>query len=128
MEKDERVLVDTSSWIEAFQTSGRADVRDRVRDLILNGQAAWCDLVAVELWNGANGDYEKRALMEFEKQITCLPTTAQAWQMARRLAQRCRNSGYSVPSADLVIAACALSHNVAIEHCDTHFNLILNSA
>ncbi len=128
MGKDEIVLVDTSSWIEALRTSGRGDVRERVRGLILNGQAAWCDLVAVELWNGAKGDYEKRTLIEFEKQITCLPTTAEVWQLARRLAQRCRNSGYTVPSADLVIAACGLSHNVAIEHCDKHFNLIIESA
>ena len=60
MEKDEVVLVDTSSWIEALRSSGRADVRERVRVLLLNGLAAWCDMVAVELWNGARGDYEKK--------------------------------------------------------------------
>jgi hypothetical protein len=31
-----------------------------VRDLLLNGMAARCDMVAVELWNGARGDYEKK--------------------------------------------------------------------
>ena len=128
MGKEKKVLVDTSSWIEALRTSGREDVRDLVKGLILNDQAAWCDLVAVELWNGARGDYEKRTLMEFEKQIICLPTTQEAWQLARRLAQKCRNSGCTVPSADLVIAACGLSHNIEIEHCDEHFNLILKSA
>ena len=87
MEKDEIVLVDTSSWIEALRTSGRADVRERVRNLLLNGLAAWCDMVAVELWNGAKGDYEKKKLMEFEKQITCLQTSVEVWQLARSLAQ-----------------------------------------
>jgi len=128
MEKDEIVLIDTSSWIEALRSSGRADVRERVRNLLLNGSASWCDLVAVELWNGARGDYEKRKLMELEKQITCLPMTREAWQIARSLAKRCRKAGQTVPSTDLVIAACGLSHDVAIEHYDEHFDLIIASA
>jgi predicted nucleic acid-binding protein len=128
MEKEEIVLIDTSSWIEALRSSGRADVRERVRGLLLNGSAAWCDMVAVELWNGARGDYERKKLAEFEEQITCLSTTDEAWQMARRLAQRCRKAGYTMPSADLVIAACGLSHDVAIEHCHEHYDLIIKLA
>jgi len=128
MEKGEIILIDTSSWVEALRSSGRMDVRERVKSLLLNGLAAWCDMVAVELWNGARGDYEKKKLMDFEEQITCLPATTEVWQLARNLAQRCRRSGNTVPSADLVIAACALFHNVAIEHCDEHFDLIIASA
>jgi len=128
MEKDKVVLVDTSSWIEALRTSGRLDIRERVRDLLLSGLAAFCDMIAVELWNGARGDYEKKQLMELEKQITCLPITEEVWQLARSLAQRCRNAGHTVPSADLVIAACGLAHDVPIEHCDGHFELIISAA
>jgi predicted nucleic acid-binding protein len=128
MEKDQIVLVDTSSWVEALRSSGRLDIRERVRNLLLNGLAAWCDMIAVELWNGARGDYEKKKLAELEKQITCLPITVNVWQLARILAQRCRNTGHTVPSADLVIAACGLSHNVSIEHCDDHFDLIISAA
>ena len=118
------VLVDTSSWIEALRSSGREDVRERVRSLLLNDMAAWCDMVAVELWNGARGDYEKNSLRELEEQVTCLPATAEVWQLARELAQKCREAGYTLPSADLVIAACGRHHNAAIEHCDEHFDLI----
>ena len=125
MEKDEVVLVDTSSWIEALRSSGREDIRKRVRDLLLNGMAAWCDMAAVELWNGARGDYEKKKLMELEKQIACLPTTVDVWQLARNLAQKCRKAGHTVPSADLVIAACGLFHKVSIEHCDEHFDRLI---
>jgi predicted nucleic acid-binding protein len=127
-EKDEIVLIDTSSWIEALRSSDRVEVRERVRGLLVNDLAAWCDMVAAELRNGARGDYEKRKLLEIEKQIICLPTTTEAWQLARSLAQRCRKAGHTVPSADLVIAACGLSHYVAIEHCDEHVDLIIKSA
>ena len=128
MEKSKIVLIDTSSWKEALRSSGQADVRERVRGLLLNDLAAWCDMVAVELWNGAMGDYERKKLLEFEDHFTCLPTTAEVWQMARTLAQRCRKAGYTMPSSDLVIAACGLSHDVAIEHCDDHYDLIVKLA
>jgi predicted nucleic acid-binding protein len=125
MRKDEVVLVDTSSWIEALRFSGRMDVRERVLVLMTDGRAAWCDMVVVELWNGAKGDYEKQKLSELEKEITCLETTPQVWQRARFLARQCRDAGHTVPSADLVIAACALVHDAGMEYCDNHMDVIL---
>jgi len=71
--------VDTSSWIEALRINGRENIREQVRLLLIDGLAAWCDMVAVELWNGARGDYEKRKLAELEKEIICLPTTDEVW-------------------------------------------------
>jgi hypothetical protein len=62
--KGEVVLVDTSSWIEALRFAGRANVRERVRVLMTDARAAWCDMVAVELWNGAKGNYERQRLSE----------------------------------------------------------------
>lgn len=100
-------MIDTSSWIEALRTSGSTDIRERVRKLMIDGLAAWCDMVSVELWNGARGEFEKERLAELEKEITCLPTTKEVWDLARKLAQTCRESGKSVPAVDLVITSCA---------------------
>lgn len=125
MGEGEVVLIDTSSWIEALRQTGNTEVRERVIRLMISGRAAWCEMVVLELWNGARGDYEKQKLKELEKEILSLQITPDVWQKARILAQKCRQSGQTVPSADLVISACALSHNVAIEHCDDHMNFIL---
>jgi predicted nucleic acid-binding protein len=122
--EDEVVLVDTSSWIEALRVSGDRDVRQRVFKLMVDARAAWCDMVAVELWNGARGDYEKQKLSELEKEIICLQITSEVWRTARILAQKCRQAGRTVPSADLVIAACALTNHAGIEHCDAHIDFI----
>lgn len=119
------VLVDTSSWVEALRASGRKDIRERVRVLLVDGLAAWCDMVAVELWHGARGGYEKKTLAALEKEIECLPMTIEAWGLAKKLARKCRGAGKTVPSADLVIVSCALHHGVAMEHCDEHMDLIL---
>lgn len=127
MGTSEVTLVDTSSWVEALRTTGRSDVRERVRRLLIEGLAAWCDMVAVELWNGARGKYEKSKLAEFEKEIICLPSTEEVWRLARKLARKCREAGHTVPSADLVIASCALHHHVEIEHCDVHLDYIMET-
>jgi len=119
------VLVDTSSWIEALRVSGRPEIRERVRHLLLNGSAAWCEMVLVELWNGARGRYEKKKLAELERGIPCLSITSDVWGLAMELARKCRNAGKTVPSTDLVITACALFHRAGIEHCDEHINTIL---
>ena len=125
MRQNEVILVDTSSWIESLRTSGATDIRERVRRLMVNGLAAWCDMISVELWNGARGNYEKKKSAESEKGITLLPTTKEVWNLARKLAKECRNAGKTVPSTDLVITSCALFHNVGIEHCDEHIDFIL---
>jgi len=119
-------LVDTSSWIEALRLNGRENIRERVKLLLIDGLAAWCDMVAVELWNGARGDYEKKKLAELEKEIICLPTTDEVWHGARKLARKSRSAGHTFPSADLVIASCAFFHGAELEHCDAHFDLILD--
>jgi hypothetical protein len=83
-------------------------------------------MVAVELWNGARGDYEKKMLNDLDNEMTCLPTTPEVWSLAKVLAIKCRETGKTVPSTDLVIIACGLFHKVPIEHCDSHFDLILS--
>jgi len=123
--ESEIVLIDTSIWIEALRFTGKTEVRERVLKLMVEGRAAWCDMVAVELWNGARGEYEKQKLAELDKEITCLETTPDVWRKARLLAQKCRQAGRTVPSADLIIAACVLSHKAEIEHCDAHMDFIL---
>ena len=117
-------LVDTSSWVEYLRQL-KSPATDRVGSLLLDDEAAWCDMTAVELWNGARGAREKRELAELEKEITLLPVNAEVWQLARKLARGCREAGLSLPANDIVIAACATHHEVDLEYCDHHFDKIL---
>jgi predicted nucleic acid-binding protein len=113
-------LVDTSSWIEYLRGRNNA-VADRVRDLMREDEAALCEMVLVELWNGAQGDAEKRALRELQEVLPLASINANVWLMAMEVAQKCRGAGVTAPSADVVIAACAFYHGLEMEHCDGHF-------
>ena len=117
-------LVDTSSWIE-YLRGRESEAGDRVEVLFLSGEAAWCDMTLVELWHGVRGAKEKRELAEMEKEVERIPVDPAAWRLASRLALRCREKGITVPSSDLIIAACAVAHGLELEHCDKHFDELL---
>jgi predicted nucleic acid-binding protein len=117
-------LVDTSSWIEYLRERESA-AGDRVETLVLNGEAAWCDMTLVELWIGVRGAKEKRELAELENDIERVSVDASVWRLASRLALRCRENGITVPVSDIIISACAVTHGLELEHCDVHFESIL---
>jgi predicted nucleic acid-binding protein len=117
-------LIDTSSWIEALRKSGDNEVRERVRMLLVNGTAAWCDMIRLELWNGASGQAETELLRRLERDLPCLEMTPEVWKTACSLARQVRAAGITVPSTDLLIVACARRHKASIEHVDRHLDLI----
>lgn len=124
MEEAAMTLVDASSWIEYLR--GRAsEPSHRVRRLLADDQAAWCDLTTVELWNGARGSAEKTALRGLEAELRLCPVDEQAWANARHLAQRCRDKGVTVNTSDIIVVACAVRHRLRLEHCDRHLDLVL---
>ena len=122
--KQEMKLVDTSSWIHALRPNGDPEVRERVASLLRAGEAAWCAMVRLELWNCARGQHEKHVLKEMEKELIELEMTRQVWDDACALAQRARIRGCTVPATDLLIAACARHYGIDIEHSDEHFDTI----
>ena len=124
MGEDRMKLVDTSAWVE-YLRAGHGGVADNVESLVLSDEAAWCDMVLLELWNGARGQGEKRKLEELRAAAHHLETTGDVWSLAHRLAVRCRDKGKTVPAADILVAACAAYHNVEVEHKDDHFNEIM---
>ncbi len=116
--------MDTSSWIDALRRDGDPVVRARVQALMQSGEAGWCDFVRLELWNGLRGAAERRQMAALEADVHLLPTTDAAWGKARELARRARAAGLTVPGADLLIAACAWEHRVAMEHDDAHLTAL----
>lgn len=117
-------LADTSSWIE-FLRGRTSEAGLRVRSLLAEGHAGWCDLKLVELWNAARGPLEKATLEMLEEEVVFFPIDAPVWKMASSLARKCRQNGLTIPFTDIVIAACAAANGLELEHCGIHFETIL---
>ena len=118
------ILIDTSSWIHFLRPNGSPEVRSRVSAALSAGEACWCPLVRLELWNGASGDRDRRALQDFASILPELPIDAEVWDSACDLGRRARAQGISVPATDVLIAACARRHGVDIESADADFRLL----
>ncbi|MGC3992253.1 MAG: PIN domain-containing protein [Chthoniobacteraceae bacterium] len=118
-------LVDTSVWVNALRHGGDELTRERLRGLIIGGQACWCSMVRLELWAGVGRDPERRVLREYEQVIPELPINDEVWQLACELACRCRQAGKRAPTSDLLIAACARYHKVEVEAADSHFEFLM---
>ena len=119
------VLIDTSCWIEALRISGSNEIRQKVKEILVEGRAAWCDMVLLELWNGAQGDLERKMLKDLTEEITMLPVSDEVWSLARKLARKCRERGITVPSTDILIVSCGLENKTEIVHQDKHFDAII---
>jgi predicted nucleic acid-binding protein len=124
MSRPSRALVDTSAWIDALRQDGDRAIASTVKELTADGQAVLCDVVRLELWNGAGGGAEAKLLRELERELVCVPTTAEVWARARDLARLCRAKGLIVPATDLLVAACADEHDLDLVHHDSHFDQI----
>jgi len=117
-------LVDTSSWIHSLRPDGDAAVRRRVESLVRSGEACWCPMVRLELWNGARGKHESRVLRDLEERLQELEIGPEVWETARDLALKARGGGFTIPATDILIAACARRHGAGIEHADEHFDML----
>jgi predicted nucleic acid-binding protein len=89
-------------------------------------EAAWCDAVRLELWNGAKNDWDRNLLLSLQSSVPALPITGDVWDLACTFANKARTSGLNVPANDLLIFACARHHGVPIEHADRHYELLKN--
>lgn len=103
-------------------------VRARVVAALQGGEARWCEMIRLELWNGADGDRERKVLREFERVVPELAITPSVWSEAFDMARRCQAAGVTVAASDLVIDACARCHGADLEHADGDFDQIAAAA
>ncbi len=116
------LLIDTPSWIHFLRPDGDPGVRARVEAALESGEACWCPIVQLELWNGARGGHEQRVLREFARVLPDLAIDSDVWRKAYELAMQASARGVTAPATDVLIAACALHHGADLESADSDFD------
>ena len=76
------VLVDTSVWIHALRRTGSAAVRDLLRPLIVEDQAAITEWILLELMTGLSRSEQKEDLLRRFAPLTRLSFDAAWWEKA----------------------------------------------
>ncbi len=96
-------LVDSSAWVHCLRRSGPPEVVAGVRRLMESGEAAWCPAIRLELWNGVEGERDRRILRDFEQTLPELPITDEVWAEALALESRYRKAGRTAPAIAVLI-------------------------
>jgi hypothetical protein len=116
----ERILIDTSVWIEYFRNQSPSLV-DCVMDIAKNSEICVPGIVLAELMQGAKSEKELSAIAEFMDAFTMIDQTDQTWVKAGRLSHALRKKGKSVNLTDCYIAVIAQENGCAVLTFDRHF-------
>ena len=120
----ERVLVDTSAWIESFRKAGSPDLKGYLTQAIRSGVAATAPIILLELLQGCRTEKERDGLRMRLESLDFLMIGDAVWERAYALGFSLRRKGLSVPTADIVVAALAIENGSSLLHQDKHFELV----
>ena len=116
------VLVDTSIWIRLEHQ------RDTLPRLLPDDErdVAACPIVVMEFLRGVQNEKRYRLGREMFMFAHMLdaPTPLERFEEAAQLYLQCRKEGITASSADCLIAACAIAHDVPLLHDDADFEHI----
>lgn len=119
-----RVVIDTSAWIEAFRPKGDKATADAVRRLVLDNRVLLPGLIKAELLRGAKSQAEFDYLKNLLSGLTYLPTPETFWDGLGEFSFSLFRKGITVPLTDTIIALHCIQQNAPLLHRDRHFDLI----
>jgi predicted nucleic acid-binding protein len=120
-------LADTSAWVWSRQREGR-ELREEFDALLVAGEIAICDMVALELLHSARNADEFEELREDLEALPQCRITETEWKRALwaygRLAKQGGAHRRSVKHPDLLIAAAAETAGISVLHYDEDYERI----
>ena len=119
-----RVLVDTSAWIAALRPSGVKEVKEKIEVLLGEDCVAISGIIKLELLSGTRTNKEYQELSEDLESLHYIPTGENIWRCSYRLSQDVKKAALTIPAADLLIAAIAITSGCELMHLDKHFTLL----
>jgi predicted nucleic acid-binding protein len=119
----ERVLVDTSVWIDYLRGATPA-VAERLDRLFSDAEICVPKIVLAELVQGAKSEREVAAVGDFPEAFTIIDQGPDTWLKAGKLARRLRSQGRTIHLIDCYIAVIADENGCSVLTLDEHFREI----
>ena len=120
----DKVIIDTSAWIESFRPQSEKTFINLVKDLILKGRILVPGIIKTELLRGTKNKKEYNQLNDLLKGLEYLPVSDDFWEKLSLFSFRLFRKGVAVPLTDTYIALLGIENNASILHRDKHFDLI----
>lgn len=119
----ERILVDTSVWIEYFRDAASpvAEKADRILD---DDEVFVPRMVLAELIQGAKSAREIKVIDDFFEAFHIIDQDEETWVKAGRLAYELKKKGKTVPLSDCYLAVIARNHKCKVFTLNRHFQEI----
>lgn len=117
------VLIDTCIWVPYFNRPHSRE-KQAVDELLDDDRAALIGPILAEVLLGFRRDEQADWVASVLRGLHVLEITWDDWRTAARVGRRLIANGHALPLSDLVLAAVALEHDLAVYSTDPHFDLI----
>lgn len=101
-----------------------SEIRSDVETALVEGRAAMCWPVYVELLRGARGKREETFLLKWRNNCVWLDFDDDCWLRAAGTSRKCLKAGVNVPFGDILVDACARRYGAELLERDKHFAMI----
>ena len=119
MANNPKVIADTCIWIEFFRT--KSETSNRLRNLIANNLVVGTGIIIAELLQGTKTSKEQDILIHIFDTLEYIEITKKLWIESGNLASKLRSIGKTIPLSDIILACCAIEHQLHIFTIDKHF-------
>jgi len=116
----DKVLVDTSVWIEFFRKK-ESTVSSKLREYLKLNQVCYTGPIAVELYRGAKTYKEIQIIDQLLQTITYTEITRTHYHRAGLISQKAAREGKAFSTIDMILATVAHDEQLQLFSLDTHF-------
>jgi predicted nucleic acid-binding protein len=124
----DKVIIDTSAWIDSFRPKADSSFSRLVKDLIIKNRVLMPGIIKTELLRGTRTKSEFNRLSDLLKGITYLSVTEAFWERLSEFSFQLFRKGISAPLTDTYIALLCIENKASLLHHDKHFELIVQKA
>jgi len=120
----DKVIIDTSVWIESFRPSADQSLHRLVKDLILGELVLLPGIIKAELLRGAKNKKEYNQLNQLLRGLLSLAVPEDFWERLSEFSFQLYRKGIVVPLTDTYIALLCIENQASILHRDKHYDMI----
>lgn len=119
MDKVQKVLIDSSVWIDYFR-KGKSKVEEQVNLLLDEDRVALCGMVELEILQGLRGN-EQAIIQDLFSVLHYVDAQRSDFINAGLILNDLRKNGITIPSSDCLIAAQCIHHKLILFTLDNDF-------